>query len=68
MSFNAIKNSFDISGAWVSVFEGTVKTASKQTLKCELTATPAPRHPASRKTNLEEMKSQNSVRQNNYLT
>lgn len=31
--------SFDISGAWVSMFEGTIKTASEQTLihsKCEL--------------------------------
>lgn len=28
--------SFDISGAWVSMSEGTIKTASEQTLKCEL--------------------------------
>lgn len=28
--------SFDISGARVSMFEGTIKTASEQTLKCEL--------------------------------
>lgn len=27
--------SFDISGAWVAMFEGTIKTASEQTRKCE---------------------------------
>lgn len=28
--------SFDVLGAWVSMFEGTIKPAFEQTLKCEL--------------------------------